>query len=136
MTSTKFSVWLSVSIVLLICFTAIEVSESATAGQRYQHRAKRTAVFSFPTSLLGVRWTQQVIVPVLAMINQTNTYLWFDFQVYTKLPTAANLNSLYTSFGRSMSNDGHYIDEDFLQEQIANQERKTIYQHVESFFSK
>ena len=114
----------------------IEVTESATAGQRYQHRPKRTAVFSLPNGLLGVRWTQQVIVPVLAMINQTNTYLWFDFQVYTKVPTAANLNSLYTSFGRSMNDDGHFIDEDFYEEQVANQERKIIYQYIESFFSK
>lgn len=114
----------------------IGMTESASVGQRNLYRPKRTAVLSLPNSLLGVRWGQQVIVPVLAMINQTNTYLWFDFQMYTKVPTAANLSSLYNSFGRSMNNDGQYIDEDFYEDQVANQERKIIYQYIESFFSK
>jgi len=135
MLPTKFSLGIVAPVLLMICFMAIGLTECATTGRRSQYRPKRTAALSLPASALGVRWTQQVIVPVLAMINQTNTYLWFDFQVYTRVPTANNLTNLYTSFGRSMDN-GHYIDEDFLEDQIANQERKTIYQYIESFFNK
>jgi len=35
-----------------------------------------------------------------------------------------------------MDNDGLYIDEEFFQEQIANKERRAIYQYIESFFNK
>lgn len=120
----------------LIVFSFINITESASTEKRFKERYRRTATISLPNSVFGVRWTQNVIVPVLALINQTNTYLWFDFQFLTRVPTAANLNSLYTSFGRSMDNDGLYIDEEFVQEQIANKERKAIYQYIESFFNK
>jgi len=137
MLPTKFSLGIVAHILVMVCFMAIGLTECATIVKRSQYRPKRTAVISLPATALGVRWTQQVIVPVLAMINQTNTYLWFDFQMYTRIPTANNLTKLYTSFGRSMDNsDGNYIDEDFLEDQIANQERKTIYQYMESFFNK
>ena len=130
----RFQICLAVT---LIVFACIMITESATTGQRFQRRHRRMATISLPnTTPFGVRWTQQIIVPVLALINQTNTYLWFDFQYFTRVPTAANLNSLYTSFGRSMDNDGLYIDEEFFQEQIANKERRAIYQYIESFFNK
>jgi len=35
-----------------------------------------------------------------------------------------------------MEIDGYYIDENILEDQIANKERKIIYQCIESFFSK
>jgi len=34
------------------------------------------------------------------------------------------------------NSDENYIDVDFLKDQIVNQERKTIYQYIESFSSK
>ncbi len=126
-----------VFITAILTLFIIEVTESASTEKRTKYRPKRTAVFSLPNSgAFGVRWTQQVIVPVLAMINQTNTYLWFDLQLYTKMPQASNLSALYQSFGRSMDNDGYHIDEDFLEDQIANKERKIVYQYIESFLSK
>jgi len=106
------------------------MTESASTERR--QKPKRAAVISLPFAATnGVRWTQQIIVPVLAMINQTNTYLWLDFQMHTRMPTANNLTKLYQSFGRSTN-----INEHFLDEQIANQERKIVYQHIESFFNK
>jgi len=52
------------------------------------------------------------------------------------MPQASNISALYQSFGRSMDNDGYHIDEDFLEDQIANKERKIVYQYIESFLSK
>ncbi len=115
---------------LMFVFFVFGMTESASTERR--QKPKRAAVISLPFAATnGVRWTQQIIVPVLAMINQTNTYLWLDFQMHTRMPTANNLTKLYQSFGRSTN-----INEHFLDEQIANQERKIVYQHIESFFNK
>ena len=115
---------------LLIHFFS-SVESSAVVGTRQ----KRLAVLSLPNSF-GIRWTQQIWVPVLAMINQTNTYLLFDCQIYTGVPNAANLNALYASIGRANDRHGIEIDDQFVEEQRANFERRTVYQYIEGFFSK
>ncbi len=119
-----------------IIYTLLKTVDAASTGERSSSiRKKRTAIISLPTAG-GVRWTQQIIAPVLALINQTNTYLWFDFQVYTSVPSASSINLLYNSFGRYKDRTGVEIDETFVEEQRANQERRSVYKYIESFFSK
>ena len=131
----KVSTIVRVMLLLTIIAWLSAVESTAVVGRRNQQRQKRTAVISLPRSN-GMRWTQQIWVPVLAMINQTNTYLLFDCQIYTSVPTAANLNTLYSSIGRANNRHGIEIDEEFVEEQRSNSERRTVYQYIEGFFSK
>ena len=137
----KHSILILIISVVFHSLLGVESASTATMSGR----KRRTAVISMPSNS-AIRFTNEIIVPVLAMINQTNTYLWFDFQVYMGMPTASQLNLLYQSLpqlGRDNKDgkEGRTSDdaedvENFVEEQRANFERRTVYQYIEGFFSK
>ncbi len=62
---------------LLIGFHMTNVDSVAVGQPGHFHRQQKRSVLSLPKSIF--KFTGQIIVPVLSLINQTNTYLWFDF---------------------------------------------------------
>lgn len=59
------------------------------------------------------------------------------------LPTYSQLNTLYSTLGRLDTNEldgdnerSNVIDLEFFEEQRANNERRSIYQHVQGLFEK
>jgi hypothetical protein len=124
--------WPSFALVLIgIWMTNVE--SVAVGKSAHFHRQQKRSVLSLPRSVFKV--TGQIIVPVLSLLNQTNTYLWFDFPSTWPMPNNNNLNTLYNSFGR-LKEKGIEVDEEFVDEQRANQDRRSLYQYIEGFFQK
>lgn len=123
----RFQVVIAILGFFTVCIESVSVRQDRSSG-----RQKRS-VISLPRGVL--RFTNQFIVPVLPLLNASNTYLWFDFQSNWPLPNNNNLNALYTSFGR-LKEKGIEVDEEFVDQQRANQERRSFYQIIEGFFSK
>ena len=122
-------------VIVLLGFYAVCIESGAVghSGDRSFGRQKRSVIVSLPRGVL--RFTSQIIVPVLSLLNTSNSYLWFDFQSNWPLPNNNNLNTLYTSFGR-LKEKGIEVDEEFVDQQRANAERRTLYQCIEGFFTK
>jgi len=119
-----------ITAILLLMPTSVE---SASAAAR--SRERRVAVISTPIRTLYKIQTS-IIVPVVPLQNTTFTFLWFDFAQWLPVPTAANLNTLYTSFGRASEKGLDIVYEPFVQEQQANMERRYLYQYIEGFFNR
>lgn len=116
----------------MLAVYTVNVDTVAVNQPGTHHRVQKRSIVSLPISVLKI--TSQIIVPVTALLNQTNSYLWFDFPTTWPVPTSKNLNTLYNSFGR-LAARGFDIDENFVDEQKANQERRSVYQYIEGFFS-
>lgn len=130
MKNFSFTYFFAVALCLSLFFATIE---SGAVGQGRSHSVRKRSILSLPRGIL--KFTSEIIVPVLALINQTNTYLWFDFPTTWPVPSYTNLNTLYTSFGR-LQEKGIEVDENFIDEQRANHERRSVYQYLEGFFKK
>ena len=124
--------WPSFALVL-IGFWMTNVESVAVGKSAHFHRQQKRSVLSLPRSVFKV--TGQIIVPVLSLLNQTNTYLWFDFPSNWPIPNNNNLNTLYNSFGR-LKEKGIEVDEEFVDEQRANKDRRSLYLYIEGFFQK
>jgi len=103
----------------------------------------RRSVISLPSnSVLGI--TLDFIIPVLPLINQTNTYLWLDFPFTVTVPQASDLNNMYTNkswmasspfrrFRRRLTDHQHV---DWLDEQRTDQDRRIVYKYIEGIFNR
>lgn len=118
---------------ILIGYYIVKIDSVAVSQPGHLHRHQKRSVISLPRGVL--KFTGEFIVPVLSLINQTNSYLWFNFPTTWPLPNNNNLNTLYNSFGR-LKEKGIEVDEDFVDEQRANQDRRHVYQYIEGFFQK
>ncbi|KZS12424.1 Uncharacterized protein APZ42_022542 [Daphnia magna] len=116
---------------ILIGYYVVKIDSVAVSQPGHLHRHQKRSVISLPRGVL--KFTGEFIVPVLSLINQTNSYLWFNFPTTWPLPNNNNLNTLYNSFGR-LKEKGIEVDEDFVDEQRANQDRRHVYQYIEGFF--
>ena len=117
-------------VILLLVFYILQIDSVAVSQSR---RLQKRTIISLPFSVM--KFTSEIIVPVVALINQTNTFLWFDFQSNWALPNSNNLNTLYNSFGR-LKEKGLELDEAFVDEQRANVDRRNVYQYIEGFFNR
>ena len=123
--------WPLVTVLLLSMWTMSISVESATT---VRSRERRFAVISNPNRSF---WKLQfsLIIPVVQLVNQTFTFLWFDFQERLPLASAADLNTLYNSFGRSSEKGLDWVNDPFIEEQKANMERRYLYQYIEGIFN-
>lgn len=121
-------------LVVIVGNCTVSVEPVAVGQTGLIHRQQKRSLLSLPTGG-NFKVTCQIIVPVLALINNTNSYLWFDFPTTWALPIYKSLNTLYTSFGK-IQEKGIELDEEFIDQQKANQERRTIYEYIEGFFDK
>ena len=80
----------------------------------------------------------------ISPLNNTFTSLTLILPFRFVLPTYQQLNERYSNLRRYSSDlrdeddeeTGNLIDYEFLEEQRANEQRRTIYQHVENLFKK
>lgn len=78
----------------------------------------------------------------ISPLNNTFTSFTMSLPFRFVLPTHTELNNLYGNLEQLESdlNDGeertNLIDYEFLEEQRANEQRRTIYQHIETLFKK
>lgn len=128
---TRF--YLACLLFVIVSFYTENVESVAVSQPGHIHRQQKRSVLSFPRGVF--KFTSQIIVPVLALINNTNTYLWFDFPSVWPLPSHVTLNTLYTSFGR-IKEKGIELDDEFIDQQRANQDRRNVYEYIEGFFDK
>lgn len=124
--------YLSCLILVIVSFYVENVESVAVGQPGHIHRQQKRSIMSLPSGSI-FKFTSEIIVPVLALINNTNTYLWFNFPTVWPTPTYKTLNTLYTSFGR-IKEKGIELDEEFVDQQRANQERRTVYEYIEGFF--
>jgi len=129
------NVFWSVTIALLAAIFLLMPATVESAATASRSRERRVAVISNPNRSF-YKIQMSIIVPVVQLVNQTFTFLWFDFQQWLPLATAANLNTLYTSFGRASEKGLDIADEPFVEEQKANSERRTLFQYIEGFFNR
>ena len=118
---------------LLFLLNMVQIDSVAVSQSGQSRRLQKRTIISLPVSVM--RFTSEIIVPVVALLNQTNTFLWFDFQSNWALPNSNNLNTLYNSFGR-LKEKGLELDEAFVDEQRANVDRRNVYQYIEGFFNR
>jgi hypothetical protein len=75
-------------------------------------------------------------------LNNSFSALTFDLVYRFVLPTYKDLNNLYSTLGRLDTNnlegemDENQIDFEFFEEQRANHERRSVYQHAQGVFEK
>lgn len=75
-------------------------------------------------------------------LNNTYTSLTLSLPFRFVLPTYQQLNDRYETLAKleddlsGQENLNNLIDYDFLEEQRANEQRQTIYQHIETMFTK
>ena len=125
--------WSAAIAVIAITLLMPTSVESASAAAR--SRERRAAIISNPMRTL-YKIQMSIIVPVVPLQNTTFTFLWFDFAQWLPVPTATNLNTLYTSFGRASEKGLDIVDEPFVEEQKAHMERRYLYQYIEGFFNR
>jgi hypothetical protein len=129
------NVFWSVTIALLAAILLLMPATVESAATSARSRERRVAVISNPNKSF-YKIEMSIIVPVVQLLNQTFTFLWFDFQQWIPLATAANLNLMYNSFGRASEKGLDISDEPFVEEQKANMERRNLYQYIEGFFNR
>ena len=68
-------------------------------------------------------------------LNNTFSSLNVDLPFRFVLPTYTQLSTLYSTLGKMGEEDGsNEIDYEFLEEQRTNEQRRSIYRHLESIF--
>lgn len=110
-----------------------------SSGDGLEKGRNRWAALSLPDNTscrIEMDWSTGI-----APLNNTFTYLTLVLPFRFVLPTYKTLNEQYGRLNR-LENDlsdqetGSLIDYEFLEEQRANEQRRTIYQHIETMFSK
>jgi hypothetical protein len=107
--------------------------------ERKSRRIKRSS-WSLPRNT-STRFLLDLIMPVVPL-NNSFSFLTFDLSYRFVLPTYTQLNNLYSTLGRLDTNnldgeiDESQIDLEFFEEQRANHERRSIYQHAQGVFEK
>ena len=107
--------------------------------ERKSRRIKRSS-WSLPSNT-STRFFFDLIMPVVPL-NNTFSALTLDLVYRFVLPTYRDLNKLYSTLGRLDTNtldgeiDESKIDFEFFEEQRANHERRSIYQHAQGVFEK
>lgn len=98
-------------------------------------RLKRSS-WSLPPNT-SARMILDWIIPI-APLNNTFSNLVIDLIYRFVLPTYTQLNNLYGTLGRLDENNAetNLIDYEFFEEQVANKERRSVYQHAEGVFEK
>lgn len=72
-------------------------------------------------------------------LNNTFSSLNLDLPFRFVLPTYTQLNTLYSTLGKmdeESGGDGNVIDYEFLEEQRTNEQRRSIYKHLETIFAR
>lgn len=107
--------------------------------ERKSRRIKRSS-WSVPRNT-SARIVLDIIMPVIPL-NNTFSALTLDLIYRFVLPTYTQLNNLYSTLGRLDTNDldgeidENQIDFEFFEEQRANHERRSLYQHAQGVFEK
>ncbi|XP_057367464.1 uncharacterized protein LOC130688499 [Daphnia carinata] len=113
-----------------------EPEEESPVGRR---SSRRTALSLPANTSCKISFDMSVGINPL---NNTFTSFTMSLPFRFVLPTHAQLNNLYGNLERLESDlsDGEtttkVIDYEFLEEQRANEQRRTIYQHIETLFKK
>ena len=127
--------------------SVVQFSETKTKFDNFDHkrfvqpakpklrRIKRSS-WSLPkntTARFVVRWIVRV-----SSLNNSFSALSSEVRYLFKLPTYSQLQTLYSTLGRLKEENEkeNMIDHEFFEEQRANKERRSIYQHVEGLFDK
>lgn len=95
----------------------------------------RRSTLSIPKSS-GVKWTIDFIVPVTPLLNTTNTYVTWDFSLFTTVPTRTQVAELYDSLATLADERNTVIDHDFIEEQRNNHERRRSFDYLEGLFAR
>lgn len=130
----QLSTFLAITLLLSVC---IDVD----SGRISSSREKRFAAIQLP---VGTSFTVvfDLIIPVVPLLNSTFTFLWFDFPITFNAPTAADLYTLYTSFGQAVDSSNvtaskkSLIDHDFVEEKRVNYDRRKVYEYIEGVFQR
>ena len=72
-------------------------------------------------------------------LNNTFSSLNLDLPFRFVLPTYTQLNTLYSTLGKmdeESGGDGNEIDYEVLEEQRTNEQRRSIYKHIETIFAR
>jgi hypothetical protein len=107
--------------------------------ERKSRRIKRSS-WSLPPNT-STRFLFDLIMPITPL-NNSFSALTFDLVYRFVLPTYKDLNNLYSTLGRLDTNnlegemDESQIDFEFFEEQRANHERRSVYQHAQGVFEK
>ena len=126
--------FLAITLLLSICI-------NVESGRISSSREKRFAAIQLPE---GTSFTVvlDLIIPVVPLLNSTFTFLWFDFPVTFNAPTAADLYTLYTSFGQVVdssnvtSSKKSLIDHEYVEEKRVNYDRRKVYEYIEGVFQR
>ena len=132
-TELKFQNNLSNDISLHDRELSADVSQNAEVKSQ---RIKRSS-WSLPYNTTA-RFIVDYIV-IVAPLNNTVSYLVYDINWNFVLPTYSTLQTLYQTLGKIKDEDrqtAEGIDLELLEEQRANDERRSIYQVVEQIFKK
>ena len=112
----------------------LEESKLITKMEGRSRRLKRSS-WSLPPNT-SVRYVLDwLIVP--APLNNTFSFLLYDVVFRFILPTYRSLQTLYQTLGKLNDDkeDANVIDLEFLEEQRANDERRTVYQEAEGLLN-
>ena len=103
--------------------------------ERKSHRIKRSS-WSLPKNTTA-RFLMDWIISV-SPLNNSFSALLFDVRYLFLLPNYTELYALYSTLGRlnEKSENKNMIDNEFFEEQRANKERRSVYQHAEGLFEK
>ena len=109
----------------------------AEAGARLDSKKSRgrRSSLSIPESS-GVKWAVDFIVPVTPLLNTTNTYVTWDFSMFTTVPTSTQIAALYESLATLGGEKSVDIDHDFVEEQRSNHERRQAFDYLEGLFGR
>jgi hypothetical protein len=105
--------------------------------ERKSRRIKRSS-WSLPPNT-STRFLFDLIHPITPL-NNTFSALTLNLLYRFVLPTYKDLNKLYSTLGRLDTNnlegemDENQIDFEFFEEQRANHERRSVYQHAQGVF--
>lgn len=122
-----------------VSFNDGELSGDVDAAQSEgrSRRLKRSS-WSLPPNT-SARFVLDYIITVNPL-NNTFTYLVYDVVFRFVLPTYSSLQTLYQTLGKINDEEdregSNAIDLPFFEEQRANDERRTVYQHGEDIFNK
>ena len=87
------------------------------AGARLNSKKSRGRRSSLSISeSSGVKWTIDFIVPVIPLLNTTNTYVTWDFSLFTTIPTRTQVAELYNSLATLSEEKEVDMDHDFIEE--------------------
>ena len=122
-----------VSVLAVIVAFLTDESECGAVADRRSRRPKRTAI-TFPKST-QLRITNDIIIPVLPLLNTTFTFLSFTLPLRFPVPSYSSMLTFYQNIGR-MEENGIDLDHYFLEEHRANEDRRYVYKMAEDFFKR